>query len=141
MKSLFVLLAAVFLSSAPLNAQDLDTDEGVDFWAWYISPILQYNVDEVIRQSSFPLATYEGDLSEEEFRELFPVIFDETTLETLSYMDHNSIQVLGYDEYTVYRVTIYSEFEIDGEYFETATILSFKQEFGAWKMFRIDIAG
>lgn len=141
MKSLFVLLISALCVSAPVKAQDLDTDAGVQFWAWHISPILQYDVDEVIRQSSFPLSTYEGDLSEDEFRGLFTTIFDETTIEALSYLDHTVIQVLGYDEYTVYRITIFSAFEIDGEYYETATILSFKQEYGLWKMFRIDIAG
>ena len=141
MKSILVLFIGVLFFSPSVNAQDLDSDEGVDFWAYYISPILQYEVDQVVNQASFPLETYEGDLSEEEFRDLFPVIFDETTMESLSYLDYTAVQVLGYDEYTVYRITILTEFEMDGEYYETATILSFRQENGNWKMFSIDIAG
>ena len=141
MKSILVLFIGALLFSPSVNAQDLDSDEGVDFWAYYISPILQYEVDQVIDQATFPLETYEGDLSEEEFRDLFPVIFDETTMESLSYLDYTAVQVLGYDEYTVYRITILTEFEMDGEYYETATILSFRQENGNWKMFSIDIAG
>ena len=141
MKSFLLILISAFSLSPSVNAQDLDSDEGVDFWAYYISPILQYEVDQVVDQTSFPLSTYEGDLSEEEFRDLFTVIFDETTMDALSYMDYTSVQVFGYDENTVYQISILTEFEIDEEYYETATILSFRQENGSWKMFQIDIAG
>ena len=141
MKSFLLILISAFSLSSSVNAQDLDSDEGENFWARYIDPILLYDLDQVVDQTSFPIATYEGDLNEEDFLGLYEIIFDETTIDALSYMDYTAIKVLGYDENTIYQLSILTEFEIDEEYYETATILSFRQENGSWKMFQIDIAG
>lgn len=141
MKSFFVLIAVSCFLSSPLHAQSLDAVEGENFWARYIDPILLYDLDQVFDQTSFPIATYEGDLNEEDFLGLYEIIFDEATIDALSYMDYTAIQVLGYDENTIYQLSILTEFEIDEEYYESATILSFRQENGSWKMFQIDIAG
>lgn len=141
MKSFLLILISAFSLSPSVNAQDLDSDEGENFWARYIDPILLYDLDQVVDQTSFPIATYEGDLNEEDFLELYEIIFDEATIDALSYMDYTAIKVLGYDENTIYQLSILTEFEIDEEYYESATILSFRQENGSWKMFQIDIAG
>lgn len=141
MKSFFLPLIVFCFFCSTAHAQSFDAEEGENFWARYIDPILLYDVDQVVDQTTFPIATYEGDLNEEDFRDLYEIIFDETTLESLSEMDYTSIEVIDSEVGRVCIIAIMTMFEIDEEYYESATILSFEEIDGSWQLFRIDIAG
>lgn len=141
MKSFFILFVTTLFIGSSVNAQEIDLDQADAFWNSNIQAILDGDVAKVVTQTNFPLTTFEGDWTEEEFRSNFEVIFDEVTLADLASQDLTDIQVVEDEEGLTYMIVLLTTFEIEEEFYESATILSFMEIEGDWKLYRIDIAG
>ncbi|MFT5860875.1 MAG: hypothetical protein ACI865_002991 [Flavobacteriaceae bacterium] len=135
----FLLLLAIAPAS---SAQEVDEDEAEIFWEDNIQAILDLDKEKVMSQTNFPLSTFDGDWDSKAFESGFDLIFNEDLIAQLKYESVRSIQPVEYEpgEMT-YMLVILSSTEIDGEQFESATMLSFKKYEGSWKLYRIDMAG
>lgn len=142
MKTFFTLLVGFLLVSSNTFAQGINKTEPQQFWETNIQAILDGNVDEVVSQSSFPMSTFEGDWKKNDFIDAFEILFGAAELAELRSQTFRDIQPVEYEpgEMT-YMVVIVTETEEDGEYYESATILSFKKFDGKWKLYDIDMAG
>lgn len=142
MKILFSLFIGFILVSPSTYAQGINKTEPQQFWETNIQAILESNVEEVVNQSHFPLNTFEGEWSENDFVDAFEILFSEVELSELRSQSYRDIQMFeDEDGATIYMVVILTETEIEGEYYESATILSFKKFDGQWKLYDIDMAG
>ena len=123
-------------------SQSINKIEPEQFWETNIRAILDSNIDEVVSQSHFPMATFEGDWSKNSFIDAFEILFDESVLASLSSQTYRDIQAFedGPNKVT-YMVVIVTETEYEGEFYESATMLSFKKFDGEWKLYQIDMAG
>ena len=142
MKTLFMLSAIFLLVSTTAFGQSINKTEPQQFWDTNIQAILNSDVDEVVSQSHFPMTTFEGDWSKKDFIDAFDILFDESVLESLKAQNYRDIQPVEYSPSEVtYMVVIVTEMEMDGEIYESATILSFKKFDDEWKLYDIDMAG
>ena len=142
MKTFFTLLSGFLLLSSSAIAQSVNKIEPQQFWETNIQSIIDGDIDAVVSQSYFPMSTFEGEWSKNDFMDAFEVLFDETTLAELRSQTYREIQPVEYNPGEItYMVVIVTETEIDGEYYESATILSFKKFDGVWKLYDIDMAG
>ena len=142
MKTFFTLLAGFLLMSSAVSAQGINKIEPQQFWETNIQAILDSDIDEVVSQSHFPMSTFEGDWSRKDFINSFDMLFDESILASLKNQTFRDIQPIeDYPGEITYMVVIVTYTEMEGEMFESATILSFKKFDGAWKLFDIDMAG
>ena len=142
MKTFFTLLAAIFLMNTTSHAQSVKKPDPQHFWDTNIQAIITGDVDQVVSQSNFPMSTFEGDWSKKSFVDAFDILFDKSSVEELKSQTYRDIQAVEDSPgVMIYRVVITTEMEIDGEIFESATILSFKKFEGDWKLFNIDMAG
>ncbi|MFK7783789.1 MAG: hypothetical protein AB8B56_01665 [Crocinitomicaceae bacterium] len=142
MKTLFTLLTGIFLINTTSYAQSIKKTEPQHFWETNIQAIVDGDVEEVIRQSHFPMSTFEGDWSKNSFSDAFDILFDASAVENLKSQSYRDIQPMEDSPGKMtYVVVITTEMEIDGEIFESATILSFKKFEGEWKLYNIDMAG
>jgi len=142
MNTFFTLLTAVVLLNTTSFAQGLNKTEPQQFWNTNIQAILNSDVDAVVGQSHFPMSTFEGDWSKKSFKDAFDILFDESALEELSSQSYRDIQpVEDSPGVMTYIVVITTEMVVDGETFESSTILSFKKFEGEWKLYNIDMAG
>ena len=135
----FLLLLVI----APITlAQEIDKDEAQDFWEDNIQAILDLDKEKVMTQTNFPLNTFDGDWDQRAFESGFDLIFNEDLIADLKYQSVRDIQSVEYEpgEITII-LDIFSVTEIDGEEFESATILSFKKFEGSWKLYDIKMAG
>lgn len=135
----FLLLLVI----APITlAQEIDKDEAEDFWEDNIQAILDLDKEKVMTQTNFPLNTFDGDWDQRAFESGFDLIFNEDLIADLKYQSVRDIQSVEYEpgEITII-LDIFSVTEIDGEEFESATILSFKKFEGSWKLYDIKMAG
>lgn len=142
MKTFFTLLTGFLILSSNALAQGINKIEPQQFWETNIQAILNGDVEEVISQSHFPMSTFEGDWSKNDFSDAYDILFGEAELAELRTQTYRDIQPVEYEpgEMT-YMIVIVTETEIDGEVYESATILSFKKFDGAWKLYDIDMAG
>jgi hypothetical protein len=142
MKMILTICAAFLLFGSSVQAQTLNKVEPQQFWETNIQAILDQDLDLVVSQSHFPMSTFEGDWKENDFRDAFEILFDETTIAALQSQTYRDIQPVEYEPGEItYMVVILTEMEVDGEMFESATILSFKKFDGVWKLYNIDMAG
>lgn len=142
MKMILTLCAAFFLFGSTVQAQSLNKVGPQQFWETNIQAILDQDIDLVVEQSHFPMSTFEGDWKENDFRDAFEILFDETTLAALKSQTFRDIQAVENEPGDVtYMVVILTEMEVDGEMYESATILSFMKFDGVWKLYNIDMAG
>lgn len=142
MKTFFTLLAAIFVLNSNSFAQGIKKTEPQHFWDTNIQAIIDGDVDEVVRQSNFPMSTFEGKWSKNEFIDAFEILFDESSVEELKSQSYRSIQPMEDSPgVMVYVVVITTLTEMDGEIFESSTILSFKKFEEDWKLYDIDMAG
>jgi hypothetical protein len=142
MKTFFTLLAAIFLLNTTSHAQSVKKPDPQHFWDTNIQAIIDGDVDQVVSQSHFPMSTFEGDWSKNSFIDAFDILFDESAVEALKLQNYRDIQAVEDSPgVMIYIVVITTEMEIDGEIFESATILSFKKYEGEWKLYNIDMAG
>ncbi len=138
--SRLLFFAILFIGSCA-NAQSINKTEPQQFWDTNIQAILNEDVDIVIEQSVFPMTTFEGDWSKKDFRDAFPAVFDDATLEALGKLTYRDIDASNDGDGLTYTVAIMTYMEIDGEVYESATILSFRKFEKEWKLFNIDMAG
>lgn len=123
-------------------SQSVDKVEAQAFWETNIQAILNENVDEVVSKSHFPMSTFEGDWTKDDFIDAFEILFGISELTELKTQTFHDIQPVEYEPGEIeYMVVIVTETEIDGELYESATILSFKKFDGVWKLYAIDMAG
>ena len=142
MNTFFTLLTAVFLLNTTSFAQGINKTDPQHFWETNIQAIMNGDVDEVVRQSHFPMTTFEGDWSKKTFIDAFEILFDESALEELSSQSYRDIQPMEDSPGNMtYVVVITTSMIIDGETVESSTILSFKKFEGEWKLYNIDMAG
>lgn len=142
MKTFFTLLSAIFLLNSASYAQSVKMPEPQHFWATNIQAIIDGDVEEVISQSHFPMSTFEGDWSKNSFSDAFDILFDASAVENLKSQSFRDIQAMEDSPGVMtYVVVITTVTEIDGEIYESATILSFKKFEGEWKLYNIDMAG
>lgn len=132
----------LFLMSSMAFSQSVDKVEAQAFWETNIQAILNENVDEVVSKSHFPMSTFEGDWTKDDFIDAFEILFGISELTELKTQTFHDIQPVEYEPGEIeYMVVIVTETEIDGELYESATILSFKKFDGVWKLYAIDMAG
>ena len=141
MKLAYTFLLLLFIAPIAL-AQEIDKDEAEDFWEDNIQAILDLDKEKVMTQTNFPLNTFDGDWDQRAFESGFDLIFNEDLIADLKYQSVRDIQSVEYEpgEITII-LDIFSVTEIDGEEFESATILSFKKFEGSWKLYDIKMAG
>ncbi|MCJ8291973.1 MAG: hypothetical protein HRT58_18995 [Crocinitomicaceae bacterium] len=142
MKTFFTMLAGFLLISSSVFAQSLNKVEPQQFWETNIQAILNSDLDEVVSQSYFPMTTFEGDWSKKDFINSFDMLFDESILAALRDQSFRDIQAIESSPGEItYMVVIITYTEMEGETYESATILSFKKFDGEWKLYDIDMAG
>ena len=142
MKTLFSLLTIVLLMNANAFAQGIKRTEPQEFWETNIQAIISGDVDQVVKQSYFPMSTFEGDWSEEDFIDAFDILFDESTIAALPSMTYRDIQTPDEGSRNLeYILVVSTSTEIDGELYESALILSFSKIEGEWMLYHIDMAG
>ncbi|PHR30805.1 MAG: hypothetical protein COA38_09700 [Fluviicola sp.] len=142
MKTFFTMLAGFLLISSSVFAQSLNKVEPQQFWETNIQAILNSDLDEVVSQSYFPMTTFEGDWSKKDFINSFDMLFDESILAALSDQSFRDIQAIESSPGEItYMVVIITYTEMEGETYESATILSFKKFDGEWKLYDLDMAG
>ena len=142
MKTFFSVLSAIFLLNSGAYAQSVKKPDPQHFWDTNIQAIIDGDVDEVISQSHFPMSTFEGDWSKNSFSDAFDILFDASAVENLKSQSYRDIQATEDSPgVMVYIVVINTVTEIDGEIYESATILSFKKFEEEWKLYNIDMAG
>mgnify|MGYP006893244393 CR=1 FL=1 len=135
-------LSFLFLLGCTTFAQSVKKVEAQLFWETNIQSFLDGDLDAVVEQTEFPIAMFDEDLDEELFRENFPFLFDELTLEALAAQSYRDIQILDEDpSELIYMVSIYTETQMEDEILESMTMLYFKKFEGKWKLFQIEIAG
>lgn len=135
-----LFLAIIFIASTA-SAQSLNKTEPQQFWETNIQAILDADVDRVVEQSYFPMSTFEGDWSVRDFEDAFEILFDDSTLDALGNQTYRDIQAINDADGLTYMVVIVTYTEVDGELYESATILSFKKFDKDWKLYNIDMAG
>lgn len=142
MKTLFTMLAGFLLISSSVFAQTLKKVEPQQFWDTNIQAILGSELDEVVSQSHFPMTTFEGDWSKKDFINSFDLLFDKSILAALRDQSYRDIQPIESSPGEItYMVVITTYTEVEGETYESVTILSFKKFDGEWKLYDIDMAG
>lgn len=142
MKTFFTLLAGFLLFSSSVFAQGLNKMEPQQFWDTNIQSILDNDMEKVVSQSHFPMTTFNGDWSEEEFMDGYDLIFDELFLAELQKQTFRDIQ--AFEEgggMMTYMVVVTTVTEYEGEVYENSTLLSFKKFDGEWKLYDIGVAG
>lgn len=141
MKLFYTLL--LLLTLAPVTiAQEIDEDEAEVFWEENIQPILDLDKDKVTSQTNFPLLVFDGEWDEKMFASEYDSIFNKDLLADLKY---HSIRDLDFDAdesgEIYFILSVLSITEMDGEQFESATILYFKRFDGIWKLYKVVMAG
>lgn len=142
MKTFFTLLTGFLLITSSAEAQSLNKVEPQQFWETNIQAILDSDLDDVVSQSHFPMTTFEGDWSQKDFINSFDILFDESILASLRDQSFRDIQPIESSPGEItYMVVIVTYMEVEGETYESATILSFKKFDKEWKLYDIDMAG
>lgn len=142
MKTFFALFIVLLFVTTTTFAQDANENDQKDLWETNIQAILSGDVETVVSQSYFPMTTFEGEWDKAYFLEAYDIIFDASVLAQLSELSYEDIQLVENEtEDPSYMIVIATATEIDGELYESATILSFKKFDGAWKLYAIDMAG
>ncbi len=136
-----LLFFALIVTASFANAQSLNKTEPQQFWDTNIQAILDEDVDAVVEQAYFPMSTFEGDWSKRDFKNSFDVIFDRSVLEALGKQTYRDIQATNGTDGLTYKVVVMTYTEIDGELYESATMLYFQKFDDEWKLFKIDMAG
>lgn len=135
-------LSFLFLLGCPTFAQSIKKVDTQLFWETNIQPFLDGDLDAIVAQTDFPIAMFDEDMDEELFRENFPYIFDELTLEALAAQSYRDVYVLDDPpSELIYMVSIYTETQMEDEILESTTMLYFKKFEGKWKFFLLKVAG
>lgn len=134
--TVFLLLSCVTFG------QEIDPVEAQLLWETNITAILEENHELIVDQTEFPLNTFYGDLTSEEFRTSMNDFFTQEVLEDIRQQTPADFQVVvNADGITAYMLVIMTTTITEDGEFESATILSFKKELNGWKLYHIDVAG
>lgn len=138
-----LLTNALFLVVSCITfGQEIDPIEAQLLWETNITAILEENHDRIIDQAEFPLNTFYGDLTPEEFRSSIHDFFTAEVLEDIRRQTPEDFQVIvNADGITAYMLVVMTTTVTEDGEFESATILSFKKEATGWKLYHIDAAG
>ena len=133
-------------------AQKADLETVQSFWNSNIAAMISLDRETIIYQTNFPLQgswgyalQLEGDAdswTKEDFVQNVDKIFNDELRIKLRRIDHNQL-VHHVDENGQLNFILQLLFvtEEDGEKYESATLLYFKQFDGIWKLYQIEYAG
>lgn len=135
-------LVLLILVSNLSYSQEIDPVEAQLLWENNITAILEENHELMMDQTIFPLNTFYGELTPDDFRSSINNIFTQEVIEDIRKQTPNDFQVVINDEgITAYMLVVLTTTVTEDGEFESATILCFRKEMNTWKLFHIDAAG
>ncbi|MFT5777280.1 MAG: hypothetical protein ACI837_000211 [Crocinitomicaceae bacterium] len=147
MKILFPLLLILF-SAPTAHSQKINREEAEAFWVSTIYPIMDMDIPTALNNVNYPISTYLGNRTKEDFTGDYNDIFTPEILKALGKSSIDDIQIVDYQSgeltYMLVLMTVYKvedDTDMEGSEMESATILSFKKFDGVWKLYNVDIAG
>ena len=139
MKSLFFILVATCCIGFSVKAQEVDFYQARAFWSSNVLPIIDGRLEMVVKQVNFPLTTYLGEWTEEQFRANYATLFDDESIEDLSSQDFTNMKIVEDENGFSYLVGIIKLREIDRQLFSNMTVLYFRKFDCDWKLYRVDL--